>query len=80
MFSPAGCAKILFRVMATVSSLKPITFLKEVRAELTKVDWPTRQQTTRLTLIVIGISVATALILGGFDFIFTKLMEIVLKR
>ncbi len=50
-----------------------ITFLKEVRLEMKKVNWPTRKETIRYTLIVIGISVAVAIFLGGFDFIFTTL-------
>lgn len=54
---------------------KIITFLKEVRLEMKKVNWPTRQETTRYTLIVIGISVVVALFLGTFDFIFTTLIN-----
>jgi len=44
-----------------------ITFLKEVRAELTKVVWPTRSQLIRYTAVVIGISLFFALYLGGVD-------------
>ncbi len=67
--------------MATtvIQKAKPFVFLKEVKTELSKVDWPNRQQTIRLTLIVISVSVVTALFLGGFDFLFTKLMEIVIR-
>jgi preprotein translocase subunit SecE len=54
---------------------KIITFLKEVRLEMKKVNWPTRQETIRKTLIVIGISVAVAIFLGGLDFIFTTLLN-----
>ena len=50
-------------------------FLKEVRLEIKKVNWPTRQETIRYTLIVIGISVAVAAYLGGLDFIFTSLLN-----
>jgi preprotein translocase subunit SecE len=44
-----------------------ITFLKEVRAELAKVVWPTRSQLIRYTGVVIGISLFFALYLGGVD-------------
>ena len=54
---------------------KIITFLKEVKLEIKKVNWPTRQQTTKYTLIVLGISVAVALFLGSLDFLFTTLLE-----
>ena len=54
---------------------KIVTFLKEVRLEMKKVNWPTRQETVRKTLIVIGISVAVAIFLGTLDFIFTILLN-----
>ena len=52
-----------------------ITFLKEVRLEMKKVNWPTRQETLRYTLIVVGISIAVAAFLGAIDFIFTILLN-----
>lgn len=54
---------------------KIIIFLKEVRLEMKKVNWPTRQETIRKTLVVIGISVAVAAFLGTLDFIFTTLLN-----
>lgn len=54
---------------------KIITFLKEVRLEIKKVNWPTKQETFRYTLIVVGISVAVAIFLGTLDFIFTTLLN-----
>lgn len=54
---------------------KITTFLKEVRLEMKKVNWPNRQETIRYTLIVIGISVAVAIYLGGLDFIFTTILN-----
>jgi preprotein translocase subunit SecE len=57
----------------------PITFFGEVRDELKKVAWPNRQETTRLTLVVITVSLLVGLFLGGLDFIFTKIIQIVVK-
>jgi len=59
---------------------KPITFLKEVREELDKVVWPTREQTIRYTILVIAVAVVTGLFLGGLDFILTKLTTIILEN
>lgn len=56
------------------------SFFKEVRAELAKVSWPARSQAIRLTLIVIASSVVVALFIGGLDFIFTKLIEFIIRR
>jgi len=54
---------------------KIINFLKEVRSEIKKVNWPTRKETIGYTLIVIGISIAVAIYLGGLDFIFIKILN-----
>ncbi len=54
---------------------KIITFLKEVKLEMKKVNWPTRKETIRYTLIVIGVSAIVAAFLGTLDFIFTTLLE-----
>jgi len=56
--------------------MKIITFLKEVKLEVKKINWPTRQQTIRYTLIVIGVSFAVAFFLGGLDYIFSTLLDI----
>ena len=39
-------------------------YLKETRAELRKVTWPTRKRRTNLTLIVLAVTVAMAIFLG----------------
>ncbi len=56
-------------------SNKITTFLKEARLEMKKVNWPTRQETLRYTLIVVGVSLAVAIYLGGLDFIFTQILN-----
>ncbi len=50
-----------------------INFLKDVRDEINKIVWPTREQTIRYTTLVIIVAVATGLILGGFDYLLTIL-------
>jgi preprotein translocase subunit SecE len=55
-------------------------FLKEAKAELEKVNWPSREKTINYTLTVIGISLAIAAFLGGLDWIFqTSLKTFILK-
>jgi len=49
---------------------KIIAYVSGSIAELRGVKWPTRQELYKLTLLVIGISVATAAIVGALDFIF----------
>lgn len=54
---------------------KIITFLSEVKLELKKVTWPTRQETIRYTWAVIGISLGVALFLGAADWLFQLIMN-----
>jgi len=54
---------------------KIVNFLKEVQLEIKKVNWPTKDETFRHTLIVIGISLIVAAFLGTLDFIFTVLFN-----
>lgn len=55
--------------------MRPIEFLKEVKLELKRVNWPTRQETLNYTFIVIGISLAVAAFLGGLDFVFNSIFS-----
>jgi len=55
-----------------------IKYLKETRAELKKVNWPSRQEATNLTLIVIAVTTFMALLLGLLDYIFAKLFELII--
>lgn len=51
-------------------SVKVIDYFKSARLELKKVIWPSRQETTRYSLLVIGVSLAVAIFFGILDFIF----------
>lgn len=55
--------------------MKIINFLKEVKIEIKKVNWPTRKEAVRYTLIVIAVSLGVAAFLGFFDFIFQILYQ-----
>lgn len=62
--------------MKFLESIKRIpSFLKEVRVELGKVKWPSRRETVKYTLIVVGVCLSTAAFLGGLDFLFTWLIN-----
>lgn len=58
----------------------PVIFLKEVRDELKKVVWPTRDEVIRLTGVVILVSLFVGIFLGGADFILTKLVGLLIAR
>lgn len=50
-------------------------YFKEVRAEMKHVAWPSRTQTIVYTVVVIGVSIATALYLGAWDYLFAALIK-----
>jgi preprotein translocase SecE subunit len=49
-------------------------YLREVRAEMKHVRWPTRQQTIAYAVLVIAISIAVAVGLGLLDALFQRLL------
>jgi len=53
-------------------------FIRETRSELKKVTWPTREQTTRLTGVVIGVSVAVGAAIGLVDMVFKEFFSLLL--
>ncbi len=57
-----------------------VSFLKEVKEELGKVAWPTREQTIRYTVMVIIVAVAVGVFLGGLDYILTGLTAYLLEH
>lgn len=52
--------------------------MRGVVAELRKVAWPSRQEATRLTLIVLAVTVVIAIILGILDYAFGEFVKAVL--
>ena len=49
-------------------------FYRQVVAELRKVIWPTRKELLTYTYVVIVFVIVVALIVAGFDLVFTKLV------
>ncbi len=54
-------------------------YFRETRAELRKVSWPTREEATNLTLIVLGVTAAMAIFLGAIDFVFSTLIRLIVS-
>lgn len=58
---------------------KPTIFLKEVKTELGKVSWSTRQELVGATLVVIVITFITAAFIGIIDLLLSKGLSIVFR-
>ena len=54
---------------------KIFDFIIEAKAELLKVNWPTKKQTLNYTLIIIAVSVVISLFLGSLDYIFVGILK-----
>jgi preprotein translocase subunit SecE len=51
-------------------------YIKQTRAEMAHVNWPSREQTIRYTVMVIVVSLLTAALLGLSDYVFSKLLTL----
>ena len=50
---------------------------RDTVVEMKKINWPDRETTKNLTLVVIGVSVVLGILLGGIDFVLQTLFEVV---
>lgn len=55
---------------------KLVNYLKETRVEMRKVNWPTRKEAIRYTVMVIAISIGVSLVLGALDYLFTNILKL----
>ncbi|HAG22015.1 MAG: Preprotein translocase, SecE subunit [Synergistales bacterium 54_9] len=55
--------------------MKVMNFIREARAELKKVTWPSRQQVWYSTLIVIAVTFMVAAYLGLVDLLLTAVFS-----
>ncbi|MDD5547289.1 MAG: preprotein translocase subunit SecE [Candidatus Pacebacteria bacterium] len=52
------------------------SFLQEAKQELHKVNWPSKEETIKMTMVVIFISLAVSIYLGALDLVFAKLLKL----
>ena len=58
---------------------KITAYIKDSIAELKKVTWPTKKQTTNYTLLVIGVSLSLAAFIGIIDYLLTVGVQQIIK-
>ena len=54
-------------------------YLGEVKQELIKVSWPSRQKTWQMTWLVIGTSLIVSLLIAGTDLVFQKFIQTIIE-
>jgi preprotein translocase subunit SecE len=52
-------------------------FAKESKAEMDKVEWPSRKETRNMTIVVLGLTAVMAAVLGALDLGLTQLYAFV---
>jgi len=59
--------------------LKLMTYFKEAVSEMKKVVWPTKQQTTTYTVVVLIMSIGLALFFTGLDKVFSQIIDSLIR-
>lgn len=54
-------------------------YIKEVRSEMAKVVWPSREQAINLTLVVMAVMIAMGIFLGLLDYFFGEMIQLLLR-
>lgn len=54
-------------------------FFNEVKAELSKVSWSTRQELIGATTVVIVATFVLAIFIGGVDLFLSKFLQVILR-
>ena len=63
----------------TIKNNGLVVFLKEVKTELKRITWPSKDETKKAFVAVIIFTLIYTILVGGLDFIFKSLFEIILK-
>lgn len=65
--------------METTKKISPfvwfVRYLRESKEELRKVTWPSKQDTTKYTILILAIGIVIALFFAGLDGLLTTGLE-----
>lgn len=56
---------------------KVSNYFKGVRAELRKVNWPTKKELKNYTIVVFTATAALTIVIWGLDFVFRNLVSVI---
>ncbi|EKQ57383.1 MULTISPECIES: preprotein translocase subunit SecE [unclassified Clostridium] len=63
----------------TVKNNGLISFFKEVKMEVKKITWPSKDETKKAFVAIITFTLMYTILVGGLDTIFEKLLQAILK-
>ncbi|GIM30612.1 protein translocase subunit SecE [Clostridium polyendosporum] len=69
------------KVKGTVSTKEAGTmkFFREVKAEVKRITWPSKQELKKAFLAVLVFALIYVVLVGGLDFIFKNLFDLIFK-
>ena len=56
-----------------------VNYLRESKEEMRKVTWPSKQETTKYTIVVIVLCLLIAGFFGGFDWLLNLGLELMIR-
>lgn len=63
----------------TGKTVQKNSFFREVKAEVKIITWPSRDETRKALVAVLIFTLIYIMLIGGLDFIFKNLFEMILK-
>ena len=63
----------------TIKNNGLFSFFREVKAEVKRITWPSKDETKKAFIAVIVFTLMYTILVGGLDSIFSNLFEIILK-
>lgn len=74
-----AAATVALSALVIKNYAKIKTFILEVKSELTRVSWSTRQELVGSTAVVIAITSITAVFIGFIDLFLSKILSLLFK-
>ena len=69
---PTASAPLRRPSQQDVKRFRAVQFFQDVVSELRKAVWPTREETIRLTWVVLVVASIVGALLGGLDFVLSR--------
>lgn len=71
---------VFFLLLVIVKNFAKINkFISEVKSELKKVSWPTRQELIFATMMVVAVTAVLTVFIGCVDVAFAKALNLIIK-
>ncbi|MFB6290826.1 MAG: preprotein translocase subunit SecE [Candidatus Bipolaricaulia bacterium] len=56
-----------------------VSFLRNVRAEIKKVSWPSQSEVITMTILILGMVILLSAYIGGVDLVYRRIIQQILS-